>query len=180
MSDRDHFLSMDRRQLAEALRRGHPIDPRALDDTAYRGISLGLPRWMEKLSWKTFQKTFHRDPATGALRGWNVRVEQRGLDAASTPLLRDGQPRTCWHYRVVDPAGRKVPRGCANGLLIDYTPDGGLLACVRDPLVAVNQGSVELLLGWSYVDLGLVRMGTSSYFLLEREGPLQHVASTPV
>lgn len=93
--------------------------------------------------------------------------------------LRDGQPRTCWHYRVVDPAGREAPRGCANGLPIGYTPDGGLLTRVCDPLGAVNQGSVELLLGWSYIDLGLFRVGTSSYFLLEREGPLQHVASTP-
>jgi len=146
---RDDLLAMRRPQLAAALRGGHPIDPAALDDTAYRGISLGLPRWAERLSWKTFQKTFHRDPGSGALRGWNVRVEQRGLDAASVALVRRGEPFTFGPY------------------------------VVRDPIVALNEGSVELLLGWSYVDLGLLRVPTPSFFLLEREGPLAHVVAAP-
>lgn len=174
MKDRERLLKMNRRQLAEAMRTGHAIAPRALDDAAYRGISLGLPRWAERLSWKTFQKTFHRDPSTGVLRGWNVRVEQRGLDAPSTALVRRGAPFTFGHYVVRDlPPG--TPRGIERGLLIDYTPAGGLTSRVRDPLVAVNEGSVDQLLGWSYVDLGLVCVPTPSYFLLEREGPIGYV-----
>jgi hypothetical protein len=177
--DRARILSMSRRELRALLRAGHAIDPRALDDQEYRGIALGLPDWMVRLSWKTFQKTFHRDPSTGALRGWNVRIEQRGLDAASVPLVRRGAPFTFGHYRVVDLPPRPVPRGLAAGLLIDYTPAGGLGgACVRDPLVAVNAGSVELLLGWTYFDLRIVRIGTPSYFILERERPLGHVPTT--
>ncbi len=174
MTRREDFLTMNRRQLAEAMRQGHPIDASALDDSAYRGISLGLPRWAERLSWKTFQKTFHRDPATGALRGWNVRVEQHGLDAPSTALVRRGAPFTFGHY-VVTALPAKTPRGIERGLLIDYTPAGGLASRVRDPIVAVDEGSAALLLGWSYVDLGVVRVPTPSYFLLEREGPLAYV-----
>ena len=88
MASRDEVLSMKRGALATTLRQGHAIDPRALDDSQYRGISLGLPAWFERLTWKTFQKTFHRDPRTGVLRGWNVRVEQRGLDAPSVARVR--------------------------------------------------------------------------------------------
>jgi hypothetical protein len=166
---------MSRRALASTLREGHPIDPRALDDSEYRGISLGLPAWMERLSWKTFQKTFHRDPATGALRGWNVRVEQRGLDAPSVAKVRKGAPWTFGHYvvRPLDPASS--PRGLQRGLVIDYSPEGGLMGRMRDPLVALHEGSVQQLLGWSYMDLGFWRMPTPSYFLLEREAPLSRV-----
>jgi hypothetical protein len=168
------FLSMTRGQLAAAMRRGHAIEPHALDDGAYRGISLGLPRWAERLSWKTFQKTFHRDPSTGTLRGWNVRDEQRGLDAPSTALVRRGAPFTFGHY-IVTELPPNAPRGIRRGLLIDYTPAGALVSRVRDPLVAVNEGRVDLLLGWSYLDLGLLRVPTPSYFLLEREGGIGYV-----
>src|SRR5271165_2188857 len=106
---------MRRKDLAAALREGHAIDPSALDDSEYRGISLGLPAWMERLSWKTFQKTFHRDPRTGQLRGWNVRVEQRGLDACSVPRLRKGAAWSFGHYRVVE-LSERVPRGLRTGL----------------------------------------------------------------
>jgi hypothetical protein len=34
---------------------------------------------------------------------------------------------------------------------------------------------VERLLGWTYLDLGVGRVGTPSYFVLEREGPLGYV-----
>jgi hypothetical protein len=175
---REELLGMGRAQLARVLAQGHTIDAEALADSEYRGISLGLPRWMERLTWKTFQKTFHRDAKTGELRGWNVRVQQRGLDAPSTALVRDGARFTFGHYRVVALPPR-TPRGLTAGLLIDYSPDGGLLSRMRDPIVSLDEGSVERLLGWSYVDLGFARVPTPSYFLLEREGPLSHVAPRP-
>jgi hypothetical protein len=172
---------MNRRQLMETLCAGHPIDPASLDDWEYRGIALGLPRFVERLSWKTFQKVFHRDPATGFLRGWNVRIEQRGFDAASVPLRRGEAPRTFGHYRVVPAAGRKLPRPCGAGLLIDYGLGGNArldpMRPLVDPLVAVEPGTSDLLLGWTYVDLGLVRIGTPSFFTLERERRLTHVAA---
>ncbi len=175
---RDALLRMTPRQLAGALAAGFPIAPGTLDNTRYRGISLGLPAWLERRTWKTFQKTFHRDPATRSLRGWNVRVEQRGLDAPSVAKVRAGVPWTFGHYLLVDlPAS--APRGLSHGLLIDYSPERGLGGRLRDPLVALEPGSVEQLLGWSYVDLWGVCVPTPSYFLLEREGPLEHVVPAP-
>lgn len=181
---RDEVLGEGLSGLSRRLRAGHAIEPAALDDSEYRGISLGLPRFVERLTWKTFQKTFHRDPATGALRGWNVRVEQRGVDARSTPLLRDGAPVTVWHYAVIDPAGERVPRGCDRGVLLHYgmgrNPRREGVDAVRDPLVALIPGSVELLLGWSYLRVAGLNVPTPSFFLLEREGPLSRAVPPPL
>ena len=63
--------------LRDLLANGHPIDPAALDDSVYRGTSLGLPELVVRLTWRHFEKVFHRDPATGELRGWNIRVKDR-------------------------------------------------------------------------------------------------------
>lgn len=177
------FLSMTGRELAEALHAGHPIDPAALDDTEYRGTSLGLPKWLERLTWTKFRKTFHRDHRTRALRGWNVRLVQDGLDAPDRPMTgRDGRAVTFGHYEVVSPEGHRVPKG-GRGLLIHYGRGGnGALSPlnrVRDPLVAVHEGNADLLLGWSYVDVGLMRIGTPSFFTLERAGSLSEVVDPP-
>ncbi|MGZ3437934.1 MAG: hypothetical protein ACXVDD_00370 [Polyangia bacterium] len=167
--NRDELLALDGAGLAAALANGHAIDEAALDDSQYRGVSLGLPRMIEALTWKTFRKTFHRDPRTGRLRGWNVRLAQTGIDG---PSVAQG---TFGHYGVS--ALGRVPRPCGPGLLIDYSAGTrGPLGRLRDPIVAVHRGSVELLLGWSFVDLGLVQLPTPSYFLLVREGPLDAAA----
>jgi hypothetical protein len=183
MITRDELLAMPRHALMDVLREGHPIDPAGLDDTEYRGVALGLPGFVERLTWKTFQKVFHRDAATGFLRGWNVRIEQRGVDADSVPLRKRGAPFTFGHYRVVplDPA--QSPRGLRTGLLIDYGLGGNarldLLAAARDPIVAVNAGSADLLLGWTWLEIGALQIGTPSFFTLERERKLTHRASPP-
>jgi hypothetical protein len=172
--------TMSRRELRELLFAGHALTPSAIENAAYRGVSLGLPRWMERLSWKTFQKAFHRDPTTGVLRGWNVRVEQRGIDAPTMPRrLRDGRPWTFGHFEIVSAADVRAPRGLEKSLVLDYgRGDNGRLdplRLLRDPIVAVNEGSAELLLGWSYLDLGLFTLSTPSFFTLEREGAIEHV-----
>ena len=179
----EELLGMKRKQLMEVLCAGHPIDPSELDDMEYKGISLGLPRWVEKLSWKKFKKTFHRDPDTGELRGWNVRIEQNAMDEPWVPMKRGDGLKTFGHYQVVDPAGYRMPKLDNRGLLIDYgLGDNGRfdpMKRMRDPLVAVNEGSSELLLGWSYVDLGFMRLGTPSFFSLERDIPLSHRVVPP-
>lgn len=175
------FLSLSRASLRAMLERGHPIEPSALDDAEYRGVSLGLPSPLVKLTWLTFRKTFHRDPRTGALRGWNVRMQQTGLDGAREPMLdRAGKPRCFGFYGVRE--GREYPTmpvAAQHGLVIDYglgdNPRLDPIRRGRDPLVALEAGSVERLLGWTYLDLGVGRVGTPSYFLLEREGPLSYV-----
>ncbi len=177
------LFEMSRRELMQLLRNGHPIEPGALDDTEYRGTSLGLGRFIERLTWKKFKKVFHRDPERGVLRGWNVRLEQNAHEAPCVPKLRRGEPITFGHYQVVSPSGYRVPPGCDRGLLIHYGlgRNGALDPSqrVRDPLVALKAGDAELLLGWSYVDLGFACMPTPSFFALERDGPLSRREPPP-
>jgi len=183
MPTTDEFLKMNGRELLDVLRAGKNIDPTALEGYAYKGISLGLPEFVDKLAWKTFQKTFFRDPASGHLRGWNVRLEQRGIDAKSVPLQAKGVPVTFGHYHVV-PYDVPVPKapGLA-GLLIHYGKGGNSVLDpmhrMRDPIVALEEGNADRLLGWSYADLGFTRVGTPSFFLLEREHPIDYVAPAP-
>lgn len=182
MSRAHEFVDLSRRELARLLREGHPIDPRALDETIYRGTSLGIPGWVERLAWKIFAKTFHRDPVSGVLRGWNVRVEQHGIAGPLVLRRRHGHPVTFGHFHVVGCAGMAMPIE-APGLLLDYGRGGNPRldpsGRVRDPIVALTPGSADVLLGWSYLDLGFARLGTPSYFLLERAGALDHVAAPP-
>jgi hypothetical protein len=167
--------------LWELLRTGHPLDPAALDDAVFRGTSLGMPGWVDRLAWKTFRKVFHRDAGRGVRRGWNVRLEQDGLRAPSRPMRRrDGSELSFGQFEVVPAAGRRAPGGLGQSLLLDYgrggNPPWDVTRCLRDPLVALAPGRTDLLLGWSYLELGPLRVRTPSFFTLEREGTLD----TPV
>jgi hypothetical protein len=176
------FLRLSRSELAAMLTRGHPIDPNALDDTEYRGVSLGLPAPIVALSWLTFVKTFHRDPITRRLRGWNVRVEQTGIDGPVIPMRTGGRPTCFGHYEVGDARGCGAPIPCEQGLLIDYGRGShgrfDPMRRARDPIVALEAGSTERLLGWTYLAIGSRRVGTPSFFLLERRGALTHVEAS--
>jgi len=176
------FVDLPRAELARLLREGHPIDPAAIADFVYRGTSLGIPSWVEQLAWKVFAKTFHREPATGVLRGWNVRIRQQGLDGPLDPLLRRGRPLTFGHFRVAA-CDEYVMPVAVRGLMLDYGRGGNArldpTARLRDPVVALTPGSVDVLLGWSYLDLGVARIGTPSYFLLERHAPLADPVAPP-
>ena len=163
---------------------GHPIPEDALAGREYRGVSLGLPGLLEKLTWKKFRKAFHRDERTGALRGWNVRLEQDGLGAPDRPKRRGGEPFTFGHFRVVPLAGYALPgyRGrklrVPAGRMLDYGMGGNgvdPIRFLRDPIVAVREGDASLLFGWSYLDLGLRRVATPSFFTLELAGAVTHV-----
>ncbi|HEY5944403.1 MAG TPA: hypothetical protein VIV40_02885 [Kofleriaceae bacterium] len=167
MIERADVLAASRRELRALLESGHPIDAARLDDTVYRGISLGLPTWVERMTWKKFAKVFHRDPATCALRGWNMRVEQDGLDRPWRGRVRGGRPWTFGHFAVIDERDR---------LLLDYGVNrwSDPIRTLRDPLVALHVDSVDLLLGGSYLEIGPARIPTPSYFLLERDRPLAY------
>lgn len=173
------LLSLPRPALRRALAAGHAFDARALDDTEYDGISLALPRLVERLTWKTFTKTFHRDPATGELRGWNVRMEQHGIGGPRVPRTRDGAPHTFGHYRVVPASGVRLAAPYDMALLIDYdVPSNDLVTRrMRDPLVAVAPGDPTVLLGVTYLDLGWFRLMTPTYFVLVLRGPLSYVTN---
>ncbi len=170
------FWSLDRRALADRLNSGHHIDPHALDEKVYRGTSLGLPAIADRLLWKTFQKAFHRDGEV--LRGWNVRLEQDGVEAKSRPMRRrTGEARTFGHFLVRDVPGEAIPGGRCAGLLLDYGRGGQSaldpVSHLCDPIVAVEPGRTDLLLGWTFVKIGRLQVGTPSFFTLELDGPLE-------
>ncbi len=168
------------RELRERITSGFPVDPRAIEGYAYRGTSLGLPRLIELATWKTFQKTFWREPKSGRLMGWNVRLEQDGIDAPSRPIRRGGVPVTEWNYEVIPPEGVPMPAGFGRGLVIDYArAPNPRLAPVRrtkDPLVALaaDDGCDELL-GVSYLVVAGRVLETPTYFTLERDHRIDHV-----
>lgn len=174
----ESVAALPAKRLPSLLRAGHAIDARALDQRVYRGVSLGLPRWAEALTWKTFAKTFYRPDPHGALYGWNIRVEQQGLDGPLVAKQRRGKPFCFGYYGVTTTEGYKVPAGLEHGLLIQYRmgPNGWYdpLRFVRDPLVALHPDDPSLLLGWSYVHLGGA-LWTPSYFVLQDEGPIDYV-----
>ncbi len=177
------FLHLNRTQLRGFMRAGHPIDPAVLDDFESRGVSLGLPEWAERVSWKKFKKVFCRDARTGQLRGWNVRLDQNGLDAPWVPITRLGVPVTFGHFRVEPASNYRLPSPVYQGLVLDYGLGGNRrrdgLGYVRDPVVAVNRGSVDLLLGWTCLELPLGSVATPSFFTLERDCPITHVHLPP-
>lgn len=172
--------------LLDVLQAGHPIDPLSIEDRTYRGVSLGLPGVIEKLTWKTFQKVFVNDE--DGLRGWNVRLEQDGVDAPSRVKIRGGEPRTFGHFQVraTTQDDRALYRGRSlflhQALMLDYGLGGnGLdpISMLRDPIVAVEGDDSRLLLGWSFLHLGPANVPTPSFFTLEDEGPRTHFVPRP-
>ncbi len=150
--------------LQAAMDRGARVPADALAGAWYRGTSLGLWSWVERLSWKTFAKVFHRDG--GALRGWNVRLHQDGLGAPPRPRTRAGRPIVFGHYAVVeDPDGVVLDYGRGANPRLDPT------RMVRDPLVALDPDGA-VLLGRTWLVVGARRLPTPSFFLLERAGAI--------
>lgn len=174
----DQLLSMTGDDLFEIVRRGAPLDLDAIADTTYTGIDLSMPAWFHRLMWKSFRKTFHRDPGSGVVRGWNVKVEQTGWDSPPAPK-RDsrGRPLTFGHYEVRSAAGLKFPRGWSGGHYLDYRFAGNTFfdfpaRAGYCPLVSVNPGDSELLLGWEVFNVAGVQVPIRDFWALKREGPL--------
>ena len=167
------------RVLREHIVHGFPVDPTQIEGWAYRGTSLGLPSFVEKLSWKTFQKTFYRDPRSQRLLGWNVRLEQDGIDAPSRPKIRRGEPITEWNFEVSDPSPEvPMPCGFDRGLVINYAraPNPmGPMQFIKDPLVALSPGNADHLIGVSYLVIKGRCIETPTYFTLEREHRIAYV-----
>ncbi len=174
----DDLLQMSRAELHAIIDQGHPVDPDAVADTSYTGVDLSMPALFHKLAWRSFRKTFHRDPATGVVRGWNVRVAQVGWDTPPPPLRdRQGRPRSFGHYELRPAAGLRFPRGWQGGSYLDYGVAGNSALDFPAnsgfcPLVAVNPGDASLLLGWEVFKVAGLLLPLPDYWLLRREGPL--------
>ncbi len=178
------LMTMSGEALHDVLCRGHALEPEVLAGREYLGVDLSLPGWARKLLWHTFRKTFVRDEATGEVRGWNVRMEQHGVDGPRFPKKdRRGAPITFGHYRVRSAAGVHFPGGFRGAHYLDYGSAGNLLhdparfGCT--PLVAVNAGSQDLLLGWEVFRVGPALLPMPLYWALSYEGPLTEVVPPP-
>ena len=176
----DTYLNAKRTELHDAMASGYPVSPETLCNHVYHGVSLGLPGWIERLTWKKFMKTFYLDAETGGVRGWNIRAMDNGLDAEWQPKLHKGKPITFGHFDVTHSDHHVVH---PNEIILDYGRGGrkgnGLLNGLRDPIVALEPESPDVLLGWSYLALGNARVRTPSYFLLMRGSDLTDPVSAP-
>jgi len=181
----EDLLGMKSEALHAIVHRAAPFDPEALDNTSYTGIDLSMPGWFHKLMWKSFRKTFYRDPHTGTLRGWNVKVAQTGWDTPPAPKRdRQGRALTFGHYEVRDATGLAFPRGWKGAHYLDYRFAGNPLTDFPAragycPLVAVNPGDSDLLLGWEIFNVGGVMIPLPDYWVLVREGPLAQADVLP-
>jgi hypothetical protein len=163
--------ALDRRALARRFVEGAAVPDDALANRRFRGVVLGLPAIVERLSWSLFAKDIVTDD-DGVLIGWNVRLRQPGPRDATTlataPLspLRtpDGQPRLFGPF-VVTRAGDHV--------VIDYRGvqhrrGEALLARMADPLVVVDHvdDGRPVLLGVSRLDVAGRSVTTPTWFAL--------------
>lgn len=151
------------------LAHGYAIDRDALAGQSYRGTSLGLPALVEAATWTTFRKVFAASSG-GRVMGWNVRVEQ---SPPHRPRQRGGADWVFGHYEVVALDASQCPIEVHEGLLLDYGRGANPLLdptrLVRDPIVALLPGSIDLLLGYTYLRVLGRSISTPSWFLLERE-----------
>ncbi len=157
------LCNVRRPKLSEIFAGASPVALESIANYRYNGISLGLPGWVERLSWKKFCKDFIRK-SDGSVHGWNVRVEQDGLQSPWQPQQRRGKE---WRF---GPFG--VRTACTSPHLeIDYshgTSGFSPLRLLRDPLRSLD-ASGDILLGRSLVDVGGGRrLSTPSWFVLER------------
>jgi hypothetical protein len=150
------LLLLDQRGLAERFARGRPVQTLAAG--RFRGVSLGLPRVIEKLTWKLFAKDVV--VVDGAQQGGNGRVHQPpARDAAtqlSTPLLE----RKTFAPFVIgsDDDGAAI---------IDYRRSSNPfpLSHTIDPLVAVDD---DVMLGVSDLHVAGRVQRTPTWFALLR------------
>jgi hypothetical protein len=159
--------SLSNRELARVLAEGDAVDPDALAGSSFRGVSLGLPRLLERLTWKTFRKSFRR--TASGVDGLNVRLVQNGLDGTPTARTKRGVDVTFGPFAVEPLPADGTPFGCRAGAVFHYGkrhPSWHPMACVRDVVVALDD---DTLLGALYLEIGSFTLRTPSYFTLERE-----------
>lgn len=166
----ESLLALDRRGLADRFARGRPLSAESLaallpstrDGARFRGVSLGLPRLIERLTWKLFAKDVV--VVDGRLQGWNVRVQQPAQTDAMSLLSCPLQARATF-------APFTLSNDDDGAAVIDYRRSGNLfpLSHTIDPLVAIDDDAV--LLGVSDLHVAGRVQRTPTWFALFREGP---------
>ena len=147
------MIAWSRAELERRYREGGPVTPDELAGRGFRGVSLGLPPLLERLTWKTFAKVFV--VAGEEVRGFNLRIIQTG-DIEGPYRPRSRRPRF----------GEMVARRDGDRTVLDYAaanPWWHPMARVRDTLVRLDG---ERLLGRMQIAAGDRQLETPSYFVL--------------
>lgn len=155
--------------LEDFLRRGQPPSMETLVGYEFRGANVGaVPR---RLGLQKFIKGFFDGP--DSVEGYNIRVDQNGLDAPWAPKLDHEQPRRFGFYVVsrADGPDSRYP----NALLLDYgasqrNPRTRIERALRDYLTVPDPNRSDVLLGKAYLAAGPARLPVG-YFVIERSQP---------
>lgn len=183
MKTLDDLMRMSRAELRETMRAGHPLDRAGLAGQQYLGVALQLPPPLPSLLWRTFRKTFVSDGER--IRGWNVRMQQTGIDGPALPMLnRAGLPLTFGHYVLSSDPTFSLTNGWTCRDVLDYSIAGNAWFdpgrfgyC---PFVSVNEDGRELLLGWEVFRVFGLTLPLPTWFALRRQGAVDAVIAPPV
>ena len=178
----DDLLRMPNRERLDVMKQGTAVDADAVRNTQYLGIDLSMPKLFNLVAWKTFRKTFV-DDGHGGIRGWNVRMRQTGWSGPGQPIVKRGKPVTFGHYLLAKGDGVRFPKRLNFPTYLDYWNAGNSALDVakftRSPLVTVNAGAHDLLLGWEVFKVGGVQLGIPDFWALQLEGPVEDVIAAP-
>ena len=148
-------------ELEQVFQRGEAPDPAALAGHEYRGYN--HPRRMALLRARKFAKGFTVD--ADGVGGYNIPVVQNGVDGEWLARPSPDRPRHFGFFRVTPVDPRSRDNAHLHAVLLDYgaahNPRLGVVRAIRDYLVSVEAGSVELLLGKAYLAVGPARIDTS-------------------
>jgi hypothetical protein len=164
------LAAMSMAELEVVFQRGQTPALELLTGWEFRGIN--TPWWARAAGIKKFMKGFFTDPGrTGAIYGYNCPVVQNRTDGPWIARPDDAAPKRFGFYKVskVDPTVRD--NAYLHAVLLDYGKGGnGALdpsKGLRDYLVQVEAGDLDLYLGKAYYAVGPARVATS-FFVLER------------
>ena len=174
MNDWFHELTRSSADVLEDfLRNGQRPPVETLVGYEYRGANIGaIPR---RLGLQKFIKGFFDGP--DSIEGYNIAVDQNGLEAAWTPKPDHDQPRRFGFY-LVSPLrmqGRGRDSRYPNAVLLDYgasprNPRMRIERALRDYLVVPDPNRSDVLLGKAYLAAGRARLPVG-FFVIERLRP---------
>ncbi len=175
------LMTLSGPELQAIMDRGYPLDPAAMVGKQYLGADLSMPKLGHAILWQTFRKTFVQDD-DGDVRGWNVRMEQHGIDGPRVPRRdKHGNERPFGHYRIRSAKGITWPRGWSGEHYFDYGVAGNTFTdrWGFTPVVAVNEGSSDLVLGWEIFRVAGRMIAPSMYWAIQADGPLETMVPPP-
>jgi len=158
-------------RLEQYMRSARGPAPESLAGYEWRGFNLS---WRVKLlGLQKFVKGFFQ--AGPVIEGYNIPVEQNGLEGPWLPKPTPANPRRYAFYTVAAVDAHGVDHLYPQAILLDYgasprNPPGAVERRLRDYVVQPDPANADLLLGKAYFAFGRVRLA-SNFFVIERLGP---------